>query len=329
MTSLQDAGRIGWRRFGVSTSGAMDRLAQAHANVLVGNGPDTAVIEMTLMGGTFEVAGGPVRIALAGAPAKATAAGNPLALGSSVTLQPGESVSVGPSQAGVFTYLAVAGGIRLGPMLGSLSLHPRAGIGGLDGRPLQAGDELPVGEAPSGAPELTLDPPPLAPEAPIRVVLGPQADHFDADAINAFLSTPYSVSAEADRMGYRLAGPAIPHLRGFNIVSDGIAPGSVQVPGSGVPIVMMADHQTTGGYPKIATVITPDLRILAQRRPGEPVRFAAISIEEAHALARAHRLELAGLAARATARRGGLPDVETLLGLNLAGEAIHALASEP
>ena len=327
MTSLQDAGRVGWRRFGVSDSGAMDRLALAHANVLVGNGPGAAAIEFTLMGGTFEAADGPVRIAVSGAPANVTVAGRPLPSGQSATLQPGDAVTVGPSQAGVFMYLAIAGGFAVAPALGSLSLHPRAGIGGLGGRPLQAGDELPLPGIEPAGPELALEPPPLQPAAPVRVVLGPQADHFGEEAVAAFLSSTYTISPEADRMGYRLAGPVIPHLHGFNIVSDGIVAGSVQVPGSGVPIVMMADHQTTGGYPKIATVISPDLRVLAQRRPGETITFQAISMGEAHELARERAALVQGLAAKARPLSGE-PDLETLLGANLAGHATDALAAE-
>ena len=329
MTSLQDAGRVGSRRFGVSGSGAMDRLALAHANVLVGNGPGAGAIEMALMGGTFEALDGLIRVGVAGAPARVSIAGRPLAPGTSATLAPGEPLTIGPAGAGIFFYLAVGGGLAVQPELGSVSLHARAGIGGVAGRPLRAGDELPLASATPGGPELTLAPPPLEPDAPIRVVLGPQADHFGEEAVSAFLSSTYAVSAEADRMGYRLSGTVIPHLRGFNIVSDGIVAGSVQVPGSGVPIVMMADHQTTGGYPKIATVISPDLRILAQRRTGAAVRFEAISIEEAQDLARDHAQLVSGLAARAVPARGGLPEVEALLGLNLAGHATDALASEP
>jgi biotin-dependent carboxylase-like uncharacterized protein len=226
-------------------------------------------------------------------------------------------------------YLAVSGAFDLTPMLGSMSLHLRAEIGGMSGRPLRAGDELPIAaQAPSG-PELSLPPIELEPDAAIRVVLGPQSDYFADDAVASLLAADYAISGEADRMGYRLSGPPIPHLRGFNIVSDGIVQGSVQVPGSGVPIVMMADHQTTGGYPKIATVISADLRILAQRRSGDRVRFRAISIEEAHASARAYTELLADLRSAASPIRGGLPDPEVLLGLNLAGHATNALAAEP
>ena len=329
MTSLQDAGRVGSRRFGISGSGAMDGLALAHANVLVGNAPGAGAIELALMGGVFEAADGPVRIALAGAPAKVSVAGRPLTPDMSVTLAAGEAVTIGPAEAGLFMYLAVGGGLAVRPELGSVSLHARARIGGVEGRPLRAGDELPLAGGEPIGPELNLAPPPLEPDAPIRIVLGPQADHFGEEAVAAFLSSAYTVSAEADRMGYRLSGSPIQHLRGFNIVSDGLVAGSIQVPGSGVPIVMMADHQTTGGYPKIAAVISPDLRLLAQRRPGASVAFQAVSVEEAHEIARERAKLVSNLAERARPVQGGLPGVETLLKLNLAGHATDALAPEP
>lgn len=325
--SLQDAGRIGSQRYGVSRSGAMDRLALAHANTLVGNPPGQGAIEFTLLGGRLQVRGGPLQMGVAGATMPVSVDGVPVPPGTSATLEPGQSLAIGPARSGVFGYLAVGGGLAVASQLGSVSLQPRAGIGGLGGRALQAGDELPaIARAEMPGPELFLSPPPFDPEAPIRVVLGPQADHFDEEAIAAFLSNSYAVSTEADRMGYRLSGPVIQHLHGFNIVSDGIVAGSVQVPGSGVPIVMMADHQTTGGYPKIATVISTDLRLLAQRRTGGAVRFEAISVADAQALARARAAEIVGLLGRATPARGGLPAVEALLALNLAGAVTNALA---
>ncbi len=327
MSSLQDGGRIGAQRFGVSRSGAMDLLALAHANALVGNGPEEGAVELALLGGTFEAVGGPIRIALSGSAAPLSVGGAPVPPGRSASAAPGEEIVVGTARAGVYAYLAVAGGYGVAPALGSVSLQPRAAIGGLGGRALLVGDRLPVRrEAPDG-PEMRLDAPPLGPDAALRVVLGPQDDHFAAAEIEAFLSQTYRVSAEADRMGYRLAGQPIRHLRGFNIVSDGLVAGSVQVPGSGVPIVMLADHQTTGGYPKIATVITPDLRGLAQRRTGEAVRFAAIDLREAQRLARERRALMGDMAGRAVPVRAALPDVETLLGLNLAGDATDARAS--
>ncbi|HZB38341.1 MAG TPA: biotin-dependent carboxyltransferase family protein [Beijerinckiaceae bacterium] len=329
MTSIQDSGRFGWQRYGVSSSGAMDRLALAAANALVGNGPGAAAIEFMLMGGTFEAQGGSVRIAVAGAPCAVTLDGRQVLPMSAVSLSAGEVVTVGPAQSGVYAYLAASGGFALNPQLGSLSLQPRAGIGGLGGRALQAGDLLPLilADAPDG-PELALDPVPLD-AATVRIVLGPQDDYFTKAGIETFLSSAYTVSREADRMGYRLTGPKIAHARGFNIVSDGIVTGSVQVPGSGEPIVMMADRQTTGGYPKLATVISADLRLVAQRRSGEAIRFAAVSIEEAQALARERAEAIRLLPAAARPLGAGLPATEALLGLNLAGEAVDAFAAQP
>jgi biotin-dependent carboxylase-like uncharacterized protein len=327
MTSIQDAGRFGFQRYGVSASGAMDRLALACANALVGNAPGAAGIEFMLMGGTFEAEGGTARVALAGAPCSVTLDGQPVPAMTSVTLRPGQTLNVGAAQAGVYAYLAIAGGLALTPQLGSLSLQPRAAIGGVDGRACRAGDRLPLilPEAPDG-PELALDLLALDTEASVRVVLGPQSDYFTPEGIETFLTSAYAVSREADRMGYRLTGPRVAHARGFNIVSDGIVTGSVQVPGSGEPIVMMADRQTTGGYPKLATVISADLRLVAQRRAGEEIRFAAVGIEEAQAAARERANLVRGFAASARAVRGGLPGPEELLGLNLAGAAVDAFA---
>ena len=326
MTSLQDFGRFGWQRHGVSNSGAMDRLALATANVLVGNARDAAGIEFMLLGGTFTLAGGSARVAVAGAPCAITFDGNPAPHTTSLTLRDGQTLTIGPAQAGVFVYMAVAGGFALPAQLGSLSLHARARIGGLKGRALQAGDRLALhrDEAPQQT-ELMLDPVPIEPTAAIRVVLGPQDDYFSEAGRHAFLSSSYVVSQQADRMGYRLTGPRIAHALGYNIVSDGIVAGSVQVPGSGEPIVMMADRQTTGGYPKIATVISPDLRVLAHRRPGAPVRFAAIDGAEATRLARERARVLSTLSSRGRPVAGRLPQNEDLLAQNLAGAAVDAL----
>jgi len=327
MTSIQDAGRFGWQRYGVSSSGAMDRLALAFANALVGNGPGAGALEFMLMGGSFAIEGGTARLAVAGAPCAVAVDGQPARAMTSLTLRPGQTLSVGPAQAGVYAYMAIAGGFALPLELGSLSLQPRAGIGGIEGRALRAGDHLPLAlaDAPKG-PELALDAVPTDADAPIRVVLGPQDDYFSKEGIETFLSSAYTVSRDADRMGYRLAGPRIAHARGFNIVSDGIVTGSIQVPGAGEPIVMMADRQTTGGYPKLATVISPDLRLVSQRRSGEAIRFAAVGIEEAQAIARERAELVRRLPAEARPVRGGLPPSEDLLALNLAGAAIDALA---
>lgn len=327
MTSIQDAGRFGWQRYGVSSSGAMDRLALAFANALVGNAPGAGALEFMLMGGSFAIDGGTARIAVAGAPCAVAVDGQAARAMTSLTLRPGQTLSVGPAQAGVYAYMAIAGGFALPLELGSLSLQPRAGIGGIEGRALRSGDHLPLAlaDAPKG-PELALDTVPIEADAPIRVVLGPQDDYFSKEGIETFLSSAYTISRDADRMGYRLAGPRIAHARGFNIVSDGIVTGSIQVPGAGEPIVMMADRQTTGGYPKLATVISPDLRLVSQRRSGEAIRFAAVGIEEAQAIARERAELVRRLPAEARPVRGGLPPSEDLLALNLAGAAIDALA---
>jgi 5-oxoprolinase (ATP-hydrolysing) subunit C len=328
MTSLQDAGRVGWRRHGVSTSGAMDRLALAAANVLVGNAPDAAAIELMLLGGTFRIEGGAARLAVAGAPCAVTVDGEAVPESATLTLRDGQTLAVGTARSGVYAYLAAAGRFALAPQLGSLSLHARARIGGLHGRPLRPGDRLPLGPAPALDRDLALEPVPLAPDAPVRVVLGPQADHFTAAALAAFASSTYVVSGAADRMGYRLNGPRLEHAAGYNIVSDGVVAGSVQVPGTGEPIVMMADCQTTGGYPKIATVISADLRVIAQRRPGAAVRFEAVEIAQAQQIARERADVIAGLCSRTQPRAASLRATEELLTMNLAGSAVDALAPD-
>jgi biotin-dependent carboxylase-like uncharacterized protein len=253
-TSLQDAGRLGWQRFGVSPAGAMDRLSLALANVLAGNPPGEAAIEFALAGGRLQVSGGSARVALAGADSGLKIDGRPVAPFTSVTAHDGQTIELGAARSGVFVYLAVSGGFALAPILGSLSLHHRAGIGGLEGRTLRAGDRLPLRLPEPPGPDLALPGPPKAHAGPIRVVLGPQDDHFTAAGLATLVNSDYVVSEQADRMGMRLAGPVIEHsAKGFNIVSDGIPTGGMQVPGNGQPLILLADRQTTGGYPKIAT----------------------------------------------------------------------------
>ncbi len=317
-TSLQDLGRFGWQKFGLGPAGAMDRLAQAQANALVGNGAGVAVIELALAGMKFEVEGGACRIALAGADMLVKVDGSPVPALSAITVQAGQRVEVGTARAGQFGYLAVAGGFDLPPQLGSLALHMRAGIGGIDGRALRAGDRLPLLLAAPSGPDLAaikaVDPG----IGPIRVVLGPQEDYFTADGLQTFLAAGYTITANADRMGIRLTGIPIEHgPKGYNIVSDGIATGAIQVPGSGEPLILLADRQTTGGYPKIATVITADLPRLGQARPGSVLRFAAISRAEALSVLRA---QVAALDAfKASLRPAGAASLDSglMLALNL------------
>lgn len=328
--SFQDGGRRGYQRQGLSGSGPMDRLALAAANALVGNRPETVAIEFGLGGGRFRLEGGDAWLALAGAPCALRIDGAPVPDHRAVLLCAGASLVIEAPRRGVFAYLAVAGGFDVPCVLGSAALHQRAGLGGFDGRGLRAGDALAVASATEDGPRSpeipgSLDPLPLDTEAPVRVVLGPQADRFASDALALFTDAAFTVSHRADRMGIQLDGPALAHgSDGYNIVSDATVMGSVQVPGSGRPIVLMADRQTTGGYPKIATVVSADLRRVAQRRPGEALRFRAIPLGDAFALAREHAALLGALpgAARAHATASG----DRLAGANLAGAAVDAFA---
>ncbi|MBA9069744.1 biotin-dependent carboxylase-like uncharacterized protein [Methylobacterium sp. RAS18] len=325
--SLQDGGRRGFLRFGLSASGPMDPLAFAAANRLVGNPADAAALELGLAASSLRVEGGAVRLALAGAPSGLRLDGEPLAAHRSFVLREGSALTVERPREGVFAYLAAAGGFPVRSVMGSRALHQRAALGGLDGRACREGDRLPLA-APASPYEAdrSLDPIPLERDAPIRVVLGPQDDLFSQAGLATFLAETFTVSNRADRMGYQLDGPEIAHgAGGFNIVSDATVAGSVQVPGSGRPIVLLADRQTTGGYPKIATVISADLRRLAQRRPGEPVRFAAVDLATATQLAREAAARIAALGSRLRPVEG---EAERLMAANLAGAAVDALRAE-
>lgn len=281
--TLQDMGRWGYLRFGVSNSGAMDRVSLQIANMLVGNDPGEAAVEFTASGGTYEVEAESCRIAIAGDNFPVAIDGEPAPPLTSYTLHRGTRIEIGYAVSGMRGYLAVAGGFDLHPVLGSVSTNVRFGLGGLDGKALGAGCRIPLrsNEAPANE-DRCLDPA-LVPSAdgPLRVVMGPQDEYFTEAGKHTFLSAEYRVSDQSDRMGYRLEGPDIEHAADFNIVSDGIAAGSIQVPGNRKPIVLMADRQTTGGYPKIATVISADLHRLAQMGPGETMHFTAVSIDEA------------------------------------------------
>lgn len=328
LTTLQDAGRTGYQRYGLSNAGAMDRTALAIANALVGNKPDEAAIEFAVFGGELSVESGEARVALAGADCPLDIDGEAAPPLTSRRVAPGSTIRVGAARAGVFAYLAVTGSFDVAPMLGSVSVHLRTGVGGLDGTPLKAGDVLPLRPHQIEGPDLELAANPEQPPGPIRIVLGPQDDLFSKAGIETLLSSEFQITAEADRMGYRLSGPKIAHADGFNIVSDGIVTGSVQVPGTGVPIVLLADRQTTGGYPKIATIVRADLGRFVQMRPGSKVRFTAVALQEAVALARSNARRTESL--MAAIRPAGLDRLDSarLLGLNLAGEAVDASASE-
>lgn len=322
-SSVQDGGRPGSQRYGLTPGGAIDRLALAVANTLVGNKAFAAAVEIGPFGASFTAREGAVRVALAGAPRNADIAKRPVAFESSVILADGETLTLGFARGAAFSYLAIEGAIEGEPMFGSLSVNARAGLGSPYPRPLQSGDELKVAAA-SGVAERRIDLP-AAVNGPIRVLLGPQDDEFSDEAKSLFLDNDWKISATSDRMGYRLEGPVIKHLHGHNIVSDGTVNGSIQVPGNGAPIVLMPDRGTSGGYPKIATVISPDLGRFAQIPAGHAFRFKAISIAEAQAEARKFAELLRTLPDRLRDIESFDLNLEALHDANVAGSAVNAV----
>ena len=322
-SSVQDGGRFGAQRYGLTPSGAMDRLGLGAANCLAGNALFAPAIEIGPYGAALTARGGAVRVALSGAPRSADIGGRIVAWDASATIADGETLKLGIARGGSFSYLAIEGGIKGEPMFGSLAVNARAGLGSPYPRPLQAGDELSVVAASLG-PERRIDLPAAA-AGPIRVALGPQNDEFSDEAIGLFLESEWKISATSDRMGYRLEGPAIKHLHGHNIVSDGTVNGSIQVPGNGQPIVLMSDRGTSGGYPKIATVITADFGRFAQVPAGTAFRFKAVSMEAAQAEA----CKFAELLRTLPDRLGSIEsfdlNVEALQDANVAGVAVSAV----
>ncbi|WP_258083996.1 5-oxoprolinase subunit C family protein [Thermococcus thermotolerans] len=284
LLTVQDSGRRGYRKLGVPVSGFMDDYSARIANHLVGNPGDAPLLEFLLAGPTirfnascvFAVAGD-VEVKLNGVPVEPW---------TSHWAKRGDILEVETLRGRLYGYIAFAGGIKCESLLSSCSTYPKAGLG----RPLKAGDKLNLGYAVLTGKDGRYLPPELRPdysskEKTVRVVLGPNLDHFTEEGIETFLSESYTVTPESDRMGYRLDGKAIEHSeRGADIVTEPLLPGTVQVPASGKPIVMMRDAQTTGGYAKIAVVATADLSIVAQSRPGERLGFRAVSVDEAREL---------------------------------------------
>jgi len=331
--TVQDAGRFGHRHQGIPLAGWLDRPLAEAANALLGNPPDAACIELRGPGPALRVLDGPVRVALAGRAGatvqRADAAAQPLPAWTSATLQAGDTLRLAPV-AGGCAYLALGGGVLVPPVLGSRATYVRAGLGGLHGGPLRAGDRLPCARAatPHGR-ERQAPRPWTGGDGPIRVLPGPQADHFDDAALAAFLDSAWQATPAQDRMGLRLAGPVLAHRSAAqaDIVSDGVAPGAVQVPASGQPIVLLADGQTVGGYPKIATVIAADLPRLAQAAPGSWLRFQAVDAAAAHAALAALRARWADWAAALQdLAPSGLPDEAALYASNLISGMVHAQA---
>jgi biotin-dependent carboxylase-like uncharacterized protein len=266
-TTVQDLGRPGHQWLGIPVGGALDPVSLRAANALVGNPPDTGALEVLYLGPTLAVEAESITMSFAGADAMIEVlAGADPAHGTlietmrSIRLQRGAVIRIGRLTRSSVLYIAVEGGFAIEPVLGSVSTCVRGRLGGWDGRALVDGDRLPLRRmSASNHDDCRLQGMDLSVPARLRVIEGPQNDHFSKPQVEAFFANEYTVSAGSDRMGMRLSGPKVEHARGFDIVSDGIALGSIQISGSGQPIVLLADRQTTGGYPKIATVISADL----------------------------------------------------------------------
>jgi biotin-dependent carboxylase-like uncharacterized protein len=288
-TTVQDLGRFGYQKQGVPVAGAMDSAALRLGNILLGNDENAAGLEITIIGPTLKVISGEGCCSITGAEASVVKNGIPLPCWTVHKISLGDELSFTPiaHNQGARAYLCVSGGFDVPLSMGSRSTYTRGGFGGYKGRSLKAGDVLKTLEPTALWEECEgfSCPPKLRPQrdmgAPLRVIPGPQDDAFTEEGLETFYSSEYVISNSADRMGYRLEGPLITHKEGADIISDGICFGSVQVPGQGQPIVMLADRQTTGGYTKIGVICTIDLGNLAQRLPGQKVRFVKTTPVEA------------------------------------------------
>jgi biotin-dependent carboxylase-like uncharacterized protein len=294
LTTVQDRGRYGQLRFGISPSGPVDAHAHAIANRLVGNPADAAALECTLSGPRLAIETA-CAMAVTGAEMPVKINGAAVPMWTTLRLAPGDEVRIGMARSGLRGYVAFSGGFAMPQVLGSQSTYLRGRLGGVHGRMLKSNDVLPLRPA-------VLPPPMQVPagqrplygsEIEAHVVLGPQQDRFTARGIATFLASTYTMLPQSDRMGARLKGERVEHAAGHDIVSDGTALGAVQVPGDGQPIVLLVDRQSTGGYTKIATVCSFDIGRIGQLRPGQAVRFRSVSVEEAHAMLASKRADLA------------------------------------
>ncbi|WP_064094387.1 5-oxoprolinase subunit C family protein [Rossellomorea aquimaris] len=304
LSSIQDSGRYGFQRYGVIVSGSMDPLAHKIANLLVGNQEDEATIEITLVGPvlTFQKTS---LISICGGDLSPSINGEPVPLWRSLLIKAGSELRFGPSKNGCRSYLSVAGGVELTPVMKSKSTYLRAGIGGFEGRPLKANDELKIGPLSKSSADIVDYLTPFLkersfteidwsissefisthqPDQPIRVIEGPEYKHFTKESQQHFFQQPFKVSPQSDRMGYRLSGSPLKLEKDFDMISEAVTFGTIQVPADGNPIILLADRQTTGGYPRIGHVASIDLPIIAQTKPGEKLSFTSITHEEAQQL---------------------------------------------
>ena len=286
LTTVQDLGREGLGSLGVSPSGAADAISLRLGNRLVGNPEGAAGLEMTLLGGTFVFPQRAV-IALTGSDFGPTLDGAAADLWTSIEVKPGQTLRIGSTRSGARCYLCVQGGIAVKPLLGSASTHLLSGLGGYQGRALLKGDVLQV--APTTAPfqKNTVAPravEQLAPRKILHVTPGPQSDSFPEASRRRFYAGTYRVAEDSNRMGLRLEGPAIPQDSSGEMITEGVSLGAIQITAGGLPIILFVEQQTTGGYAKIANVISADLHSLGQLRPRDEIRFQQVDWETARSL---------------------------------------------
>ena len=335
MTTVQDLGRVGYQRLGIPVSGALDALSLRAANLLVGNPPDAGGLEIIASGPTFAVEAESARIGFVGAAVDLvlTREGSParsvITTGQSVLLRRGDRLSAGSLRGSSTLYMAVEGGFDIAPVMGSVSTYLRGGFGGWLGRALKPGDCLPLKrpQAPERG-EISVDAALFTPPRRLRVLEGPQSDHFSEDERTAFFRRDYVVGPGWNRMGMRLAGEPVRTSRGYNVTSDGVVRGSIQIPGDGLPIVLLAEHQTTGGYPKIGAVISADLPALGRLGVGSRLAFERVSRDEADVARMAHATLIERLPSRLSPLDAARSlDLPTRLGeANLVSGVIDACA---
>lgn len=294
-TTVQDMGRYGYQKFGVPITGALDAFAAQMANFLVGNEDNSAVLEFTMAGPRLLVMTDAF-VAITGAEMEITQNSTPISAWTAFRVQPGDILEIGQAQSGCRGYLAVTGGIEVPPLMKSRSCYVGGKIGGLEGRPLDVGDKLPRGigrflEQPKKLPQELV--PQFHNEIVLRAIPGPQDDYF-AEDLEKFFNSEFTVSPEANRMGYRLDGPVIRQKEGMptSIISESSLPGGIQIPPNGLPIILLVE-QTVGGYTKIATVISSDLHLVAQASPGDRIRFEKVDLQTAYSIKKEqlHNLE--------------------------------------
>ena len=284
LTSIQDLGRVGYQKFGISPSGALDQTALKIANFLVNNPAGEAALEMTLMGAVIEFTASNV-IAVTGGIFSPTLNDSPIPLYTAIAVKSGDTLSFGVAKTGCRSYIAFSGGLDVPVVMGSKSTNLKCKLGGYQGRQLKMGDEIPFAapvETLSGLSQRMV--PYYKREENVntlRVVLGLQTEYFTAKGMETFFGEEYTVTNRSDRMGCNLDGPVIEYQSKADIISDGIPFGGIQIPNGGKPIIMLSDRQTTGGYAKIATVISADIPLFVQRKMGDKIRFKEVSIEQA------------------------------------------------